>query len=305
MAAAAGSTAPPPISVRYSDESLKDGINRMRDTAKWLILCFGAVVNAFILAGIGLSNLSDVKGSRLPVVILAILVAIVAVAVAIVAASKVLTAGQLTLAELTGSADDTRGLRAELALARELYPGYASIEDLADDLTTTGNTQVEAARALHDGTGDEATRIEYERANSKVRVLTPLIDRLLLVAGFKDVRRKLDHNRKVIAGCFIAVVAAATVFAICIETPQAKQAVRAATLSFVRADLTANGEHRLRPVLGRQCDFDNVSALVLGGGGSAIKLLTLPRFGCAVTTVTMSRSDATVEPVGLPSIELP
>jgi len=61
--------AQPPAS-RFADESLKDAMNRMRDTAKWLIVLPSARSStAFILAGIGLANLSEVSDSQLPPVL--------------------------------------------------------------------------------------------------------------------------------------------------------------------------------------------------------------------------------------------
>lgn len=259
-------------SPRFADESLKDGIDRMKDTAKWLIVCFGAVVNAFILAGIGLGDLGEVHDHRLVTAIGAIGVAIVAVAVGIISASSVLASGQVTLTDLKGPDARAKGVRDELDKSQDLFPGYGSVDEFAGDMTGAAEKQATALRALYGlppTAEDDPTRLrleaDYENANEKVRTFRPYLERLLLLACFTDVQRQLRRCRRVIVGCFLTVVLAATIFALAVDKEGPHETIGDAPKSaFVRIDFTPSGERRFRSRLGTGCDFDNVSALFSG-----------------------------------------
>jgi hypothetical protein len=300
-------------SPRFADESLKDGIDRMKDTAKWLIVCFGAVVNAFILAGIGLGNLGEVHGHRLVIAIVAIAVAIIAVAVGIISASSVLASGQVTLTDLKGPDARAKGVREELDKSQDLFPGYDSVDEFAGDMTRAADEQATALRSLYGlppKAEDDPTRLgleaEYENANEKVRTFRPYLERLLLLACFTDVQRHLRRCRRVIVGCFLTVVSAATIFALAIDKGGSRETIAdIPRLAFVRIDFTPSGERRFRSRLGASCDFDNVSALVLGGSDHHVRLLTLPRSNCNAVQLSLDGSTADVEPISLPEVEFP
>jgi hypothetical protein len=299
-------------SPRFADESLKDGIDRMKDTAKWLIVCFGVVVNAFILAGIGLGNLGEVHGHRLAIAIAAIAAAIIAVTVGIISASSVLASGQVTLTDLKGPDARTKGVREELDKSQDLFPGYGSINEFAGEMTRAADEQATALRSLYSlppVAEDDPTRVrleaEYENANEKVRTFRPYLERLLLLACFTDVQRHLHRCRRVIAGCFLTVVSAATIFALATDKGGSRATFAAAPrLAFVRIDFTPSGERRFRSRLGARCDFDNVTALVLGGSDHHVSLLTLPRSSCKAVQLSVDGLVADVEPIDLPEVEI-
>ena len=186
----------------------------MRETAKWLIVTFGAVANAFILAGIGLGNLAKVTGSRRAWALAAVAAAVLAVLLAVVSASRVLTAGQVTYSDLIGASRSRKALRKAMGGKTDLYPGYATIDEFIADMTDAANQQITAARPLFAGTGGDSERATYERANEKVRILRPLGERLLLVAEFVDVRRQLVISRVFSSASFVLLAIAAVVFAI-------------------------------------------------------------------------------------------
>lgn len=74
-------------------------VNRIRETAKWLIAAFAAV-GAALAASIPLSNFGDAQGSRLGWAIAGALIAFAGVAMAIFSVSRVLTPNALSLARM-------------------------------------------------------------------------------------------------------------------------------------------------------------------------------------------------------------
>jgi hypothetical protein len=306
---------PPPASAAdkpplYADESLKDGIVGMKETAKWLIVSFAVVVNSFILTGIGLGNLGEVGGLKLVGAFAALALAIGAVTVAIVAAAKVLASGQVTLTDLKGPSPRRKDITKELA--PELFGGFKTLDDFAKYMTASAERQVELLQKLYakpwDRSEADAMKLltaEYNLALQRVRTLRPTLERLLLVASYTDVRLRLRESRRILVGCFIAVVVAGTVYTLVVHTDKGKTVLDAPRLSFVRLDFTPSGQRQFGPQLGSGCDFDNVSALVLGGKKERVQVLTLPRANCSVVQLSLGAGKADVEPVGLPSIEVP
>jgi hypothetical protein len=297
----------PPL---YADESLKDGIVGMKETAKWLIVSFAVVVNSFILTGIGLGNLGEVSGLKLVGAIAALAVAFAAVAVAIVAAAKVLASGQVTLTDLKGESPPRADIKA--ALAPELFGGFDTVGAFADYMTESAKKQVETLKSLYSkpwGSPEdpELKRVtaEYNLAIQRVRTLRPTLERLLLVASYTDVRLRLEKSRRILVWCFIAVGVAAIGFTLAVHKDKSKTVLDAPRLSFVRLDFTPSGQRQFGSRLGAGCDFDNVSALVLGGQNERLQVLTLPRSNCSVVQLSLGAGKADVEPVGLPSIEVP
>jgi hypothetical protein len=291
---------------RYADEAARDGMNRMRETAKWLILAFGVVVNSFILTGIGLADLADVDSDNLPVALVALLAAVIAVVIAVLSASLVLQAGQVTLTDLKDDGPAKyASLRAEINRNEDLFPGYDSIEQFAADMTAAAQAQVENARPLYEGTGDESNKSAYLVANEKVRTMRPLSDRLLLTAAFHEVRNKLNFHRWVIAACFAAVVVAAAAFALAVGEKEGSAAARAEPLTAVTANLTPAGEQRFGAALGERCDTDDVQALLVGGSDGQVDLVATRQEGCRPAALEISPELGSVEPMRLPTLELP
>lgn len=77
----------------------EDAINRIRETAKWLIASFAAV-GAALAASIPLSNFGEAQGSRLDWAIAGALIAFAGIAMAIFSVSRVLTPNYLSLARM-------------------------------------------------------------------------------------------------------------------------------------------------------------------------------------------------------------
>lgn len=77
----------------------EDAVNRIRETAKWLIAAFAAV-GAALAASIPLSKFGEAQGSRLDWAIAGALVAFAGIATAIFSVSRVLTPNYLSLARM-------------------------------------------------------------------------------------------------------------------------------------------------------------------------------------------------------------
>jgi hypothetical protein len=275
-------------SSRYADEALRVGIGQMRDTAKWLIVTFGAVANAFILAGIGLSHLSNVQGTHRDVALFAVAVAVSSVLVPVIAASRVLTAGQITYSDLVGDSRSRRNLRAAMATKTDLFPGYDSIATFVGDMTAAAVEQSTTVQALFDGSGGDAERQSYERANEKIRTLRPLEDRLLLVAAFTDVRRQLSLSRTLSAISFALLAAAAVTFALAIKHSVPRSPP---VLSRLTVKLTPSGRNRLGSRLGLRCDQNRVEVVVLGKRSRDLQVAVLPANACKLVLADLRAAD--------------
>jgi len=291
---AATSEAAPPESAEVA------GINRLRDTAKWLIGAYAAVGTA-ILAGLQLTSLGKIEDhDRLALAMGAALVALIAVAVAIAKVVRVLAPVTVEPSDLRpGSTVDKmvvatpsllKGQAASVAQLQENYT--AALEDY--------QSKRERARE-HEEEGPAA-----DRAYGRLMALSAPLTRLRNMALFVKVQERFASAKRWLAGagsvtaiCVIAFAWAANPSVESQEKAKAQQdgpTLQAPSPVNVSVSQTRPSLKQLRDKLGTGCDLTQVSALIVGGTAQEPELITLPANGCHAERFTASQDIGIVLP---------
>jgi hypothetical protein len=299
---------------RFEQDVAKD-IDRIRETAKWLVTTFGAVAGV-LLAGLSLSHLGAVEDGKLPLALAGAVMAVVGVTVAIAAASRVLVGGRVnldTLREPTGSRlrdilpSHRARLRAEMASYKQLYGPFETLDGLLGESDRHWRDQVKAFQDWHAAT-DEGQRDDamnrHKSADSGTAGLNPFLRRIRALANYQDMRLRFElASRWIIAGALLTAVGAGA-FALTVGAKDAAKpaaATPAVPATPVAATLrpVAKGEERLHAVFGEHCELNRLRVIALASDDEGWEVVTDPAKapkGCNVARTTVRRSEGTVVP---------
>lgn len=271
-----------------TDPDLAAGEQRIRSTARWLTVTFGAVAAA-LLAGLQLTSLSSTSGHARTLATEGYVLGIVGVLLVMLAAGVVMTAGRVTLRELAHP-KWPKCLYDRLDERADLHPDYPSVGALASDVEQATDAQ---AKALHDYEQhrDGATKRALEDAIARMTALLPLWNRLLDAARYERLQQRWTQARVAIfIGAALAAVGIA-IFAANVQKPDPAAPALAQTPVVGVADLTPSGLSAHRAELGDTCGGRDVAVVVTAADEKSYTLTVVPTATnrCGPAQITLRR----------------
>jgi hypothetical protein len=200
-------TAPaaPPVDPRLQ------GIDKIRDTARWLILAFAAI-GAALAGSAPLSNLGKLAISdwRLWLAAGAAGAGLIAIAAAIWVTANVLAPVTQQLPNLVADP----ALATLFANNFELLRGHGhNLAEFQTEYNATRNAYLAAAAAHRDHPADAAVAATEQQARAALQALAPIVDRIISEGLRLTVEQRFRDARPAMFGCAIAAGIAIVAFA--------------------------------------------------------------------------------------------
>jgi hypothetical protein len=262
------------------------GINRVRDTAKWLIGAY-ASIGAVLVAGLQLTKLGEIEDhTRLIVAVLAAFGGLLAVAIAIWQVANVLAPVTVKSSDLAANTEvDKMVVETPLLLQGQAQ----SLTDLQQKYATAlSDYQDKREKAWGNATLKPAADVAFRRLDALGEPLIQLRYMALFVkvqAKFTDARKTLGWAGLATAICVITFAWAANPS----EKDQQSSMVAAHGPTLEQPSRVSVSVSRIRPSLaplrsrlGKGCRLEEVQAVVVGGTSSEPEVVTLPINGCNV-----------------------
>lgn len=295
-----------------SDQPTKDpysqGVDRLRDTAKWIITIF-AGLGALLFGGTQLSSIGSLGSlqadHRLLLALLTGAVTLAAIGYIIWKATDVLTlTGGVSLDELLRM-EKFEPSSAEVKYIKDeqgLLGRFNSLEELDAELKEV----IEKRTPLLESPSAE-NKAERERYNRELTYIGAVLSQVRSGARYYRVRSNFIRLRVQI--CIAASLAALTsiTFIWAVNPPAPAPAKAAAFHTPVSADLTLTeaGRALLADSLGEGCvSSQNIPVVVLGVEGAVYDVVSLPSENCRVSRFTVAGEVGLVKrssPVAIPA----
>lgn len=270
--------------------------DRLRESARWLVIAFGAVA-AVVFAGIGIAGFGSVDPDTAPVQFWAALIgaacALLGVLGALLTAMSLASASSLSIAELLpepGKHGAMRAVRTALEKDPILKPWG---NDVGDFVVKLGEAASEYDTNLTNWAGSSKLQADpayanraSERLSSLGRVQTVVMD----TASYLRLRYRFTVARWFIAGFFVLATAGAITFVVATGAAATESVpVRAAAATWA---VPPDDQDGVKLRLGAACSYDlnRVPAVILGdqGDGKEADIVTAAATGCAPVRLVVS-----------------
>jgi hypothetical protein len=260
--------------------------DRIRETAKWLIVSF-AGVGSVLVAGSQLSSLGSLEpwSDRFLVALAGVAVALVAVVVAIYKVSTVLVLDPLSLRTLATSRDATVAeIRRDLEGDDSLVP-RGSLDSLYKDYHGAVVAQLDTYDAYRAGP-TPSTLGTAQGADAYAQTQSALAQNVLAVARLLRVSKAFKDQRKWLFGMTVVGAAGIVTFAAAANPPEEPAPEPAPAPALVREGssatimLTETGKTLLQPRLREGCNTDALRVFTLDVARAGIDVVTMPTRRC-------------------------
>lgn len=255
-------------------------IDRIRDTAKWLLTTFG-VVGAALVAGTQLSDIGDAEGWRLALAFGGAVLGFLGVALAIWMTGRVFMPQRVGLEEITSDANVGKWASEDPGLLK----GQAdTVDELVRRYRETLKAYGEARREAQNAPTDQALKsavaakqAEYQSVENPTQLIRGMAIFDRVNSTFRDALIAVGIGIA-LAGVGLLLFAYATGSASNEnEGEAASSAVSAASASFltpaaVTVVPTQEGKAVLADILGKDCDPAKADALLLGQSEGNIEI---------------------------------
>jgi hypothetical protein len=266
-----------------SASALAQAADRIRESAKWLLVSFAAV-GATLIAGLQIADIGSLTNDvddRLTWAIVGIVLGVAGVVVAIGSASTVVMKSFVTLKSLAdGDAPDaaTKSVKGD----RAVLAGYATVEDLYDAYAAAAEARIETLKAYYDDPGGAGKGEKAKAAEDWGTILDRVQSHVLERASFVSVQSAYSHARwGILLGAAISAAGIGT-FAWAANPPKATPPapVVAKTPSNVTVMIRKSKGRRYARVLGRSCNLAAVKAVAVADVGAGYKVVSIPTAKC-------------------------
>jgi hypothetical protein len=283
------------------EESAKPGsdldasADRIRETAKWLIVSF-AGVGSVLVAGSQLSSLGSLElwSERFWIAVSGVAVALVAVIVAINKVSDVLVADPLSLQTLAEPTDGrVTKIKERLEKDPSLVPG-SSVASLRDHYNAAVKAQLETYDAYRASAHNTDAMQAAQLADGYAKTQGAVVQNVLSVARLLNVSDLFKRQKQWLVLLTILGAAGIVTFAAAANPPDESPPEPAAVHTLVREGnrvsirLSATGRALLQERLGENCDTKSLRVLALDVARAGVDVVTLPRAGCAGVRFTLT-----------------
>lgn len=278
--------------------------DRIRESAKWLIVSFAAV-GAVLAAGLQIAGIGELEGGRLAVALVGLAAAIVGIAFAIRAAGGVVTESFVSmkwLADQDKSHVAMRGVEGDTAL----LGGFDTVKALKDAYDAAVVERREALRSSYDEPGDQARKTRADVAQKWVRALDQSQVQVLERASFNKLSAAYQRaGRAIIAGAVFAAFGIAA-FAWAANPPEGEAvAVLIPEATDVVVSIDEEDRADLQELLGEGCDLSKLEGVVVEALGESYRVASVASEDCAAALFMVSGEMGQVVPTSLLEPEAP
>jgi hypothetical protein len=289
-------------------DQVSRGVDRIRETAKWLVAGFGALGGALITS-LQLSDLGQVTGDNRWLAIIGFGLGISGVLVALLAAASVLVAVRISLTEIC----QNKYLKDYVDSDPELLGGFPSLKVLRETYDSLAKVRVAAfSRRLHSYygrssilednltagwiSGQQSQAVDdkksYESAESQFTLVNPAVAQILAAANFEKFRHRWSWIALpgIIAGVVIAAIGA-SLYATGVSANASASSPPEALVQ-----VTPVGQRHFGSELGPNCDLAELQVLVLQQLPSGWQLETISD-DCNALVFNASKQDVKFEDV--------
>lgn len=269
---------------------------RIRETAKWMAVTFGAVAGVLV-GGLQLTSLKDVTGSSRSDALVGYALAVGGTLVVILAAAVTLTAGRRTLHDLAGTGGK-HSLRKKLNEMEDLRAGWQSIAALVDEANAAISARTAAWKAWRQNETPQ-TEAAYKAAIERFSTMKPALDRLTEIASFEHIRRTWAWCRAFVVLGAIAAAVGVAIFAANVGGKPEAEPAKALEPVVVTAELTPDGLAAHRAELGDNCTGPKIAGVLTDATDKAWTLLVVPtdNQACGPASIVVQRSEGSLRRV--------
>ena len=288
--------------------------DRVRDTARWLIVSFAAV-GGILVAGSQLSSLGTLGPTdlRFWLALAGAVVALTAVVAAVAAVSAVLVIEPLSL-EALAHESGYQDIRHRLQADKILVPYAEGVPRIYDRLREADKRQraasdrlLEASRralsehtdATSSATSDDTERARQEAERKRLhasaeietdneRIESLSAQNVLAVAAILRINSAFDRAKRRVIYLTAAAALGIMLFAAAANPKRSDSPTAVVTGKKTTVTFTAAGRNALKSVLGGECAPKKLSAVVLGTSPGGIEVVTLPEGRCSSVRVVVS-----------------
>jgi hypothetical protein len=268
------------------------GVDRLRDTAKWLIGAYAGVGTALVV-GLQLTSLGKVEeDSRLVIAIVAAATALVAVLYGIWKVTDVLAPAMVEPSDLGPGSLVDRRVRATPTLLKAQASDLATLQAAYAEALSDYQEKRRAARE------DPGLQQAASKAFRELMALHDPLDHLRAIALFEKVQALFSDAKRSLGKAGIVITLCVIAFAWAANPSDEDQAAAKAgesgptLLNPSAAMLSIERERKslatLREKLGKGCNLEQVPALVVGGTAEEPEVITLPQAHCKALRFTIS-----------------
>ena len=262
--------------------------DRVRETAKWLIVAFAAV-GTTLIAGSQLSDLGTLQAGtiRFWVALAGVMVALGAVVAAIVSVSQVLVGDPVSLGGLSEGAGRLSKIREQLEADEALVPD-GSVSHFRVRYLNARAAQREAYEAYQASPSND-TQTTAQLADANARFRTAEAANILEVARFLAVAGAFRRARFWLAGSAAVAAIGVVAFAAAANPAGGRRVIAFSVPGRAVLQLSARGSELLAAQAGRSCQRRRLDVILLGVGGAGADVVTQPAPGCRSVRLTVSR----------------
>ncbi|MCU1454745.1 MAG: hypothetical protein JWN46_2891 [Acidimicrobiales bacterium] len=276
--------------------------DRIRDTAKWTAVSFGAVA-AVLVGGLQLTGLKDLTGDARTHAQIAYYVAVAGALLVILAAAVTQTAGRLQLQDLRGRLGLPFSLRRALNKQKDLYAGEESIDAFVAKVVDAMSERTAAWKAWQ-ADPNPTTEKAYKEAIEEVETLMPGTNRLLEIARYEHLRRTWKASLFVVIAGGLAAAGGVAVFAAQVgDAP--KEPAKELQPVMVRAALTQGGWARHQEELGADCRGPEIVAALTAAKDTSWTIFVIPTPGhtCGPASLELMRKEGSLRRTDVVAID--
>jgi hypothetical protein len=281
-----------------SEGPLSKAGERIRESAKWLIVSFAAV-GAILAAGLQIANIGELRGLRLTWAIGGLAAVILGVVIAIRAAGGVVTQSFVSLGWLSQQASDHPAMDG-VEGDRGLLGGFESVDALKTAYDDAVAERKAALTNYYKDPTNEEKRLKADAAQKWVRALDQSQIHVIERASFSKLSDAYKKAGIAIAFGAVLVAVGITAFGWGANPPEEEMApivIPAATEVVVNVDEEDRAE--LQEILGANCDLSAVQGVAVEAIGETYRVASVATPECESALFTVSRNVGQVLPASL------
>lgn len=277
--------------------------DRLRESARWLVVAFGAVA-AVVFAGIGVSRFGDLDPRTAPglfaIAAIAALLAIVGALGAMVVAMALAAASTVSVADLLDTDPDKSVTSAKNTIAKAplLAPWGGDFKDFFDEVNDANLQHQIQLKSWAENDDLDPTPDFVNRAAQRVEALDARQSAVLEAASYLRLRKRFEVARWWLLGWLLL----ATVSSVAFVVATSKATVEHVPLEPSTAvwSVPADDQDRIGSLLGGSCahELDAVPVVIIDeqDDGKEVELVTDPSNGCDTVRIVVPVDDVRRQP---------
>lgn len=286
-----------------STAPLSQAADRLRDSARWLVVAFGAVA-AVVFTGIGVSRFGDLDPRLAPglfaIAALSALLAVVGALGAMVVAMSLAAASTLSVADLLDNDPDTSVTSAKNTLAKAplLAPWGGDFKDFFDEVNDANRQHQIQLKSWAENDDLDPTPNLVNRAAQRVEALDGLQSAVLEAASYLRLRKRFEVARWWLSGWLLLAAVCSVAFVIATGNATVERVPLEPSTAVW--SVPADDQDRIGSLLGNSCayELDAVPVVIIDerGDGKEVELVTDATNDCDPVRIFVPIDDVRRQP---------